>query len=69
MIMVLARITALVALATPARADGTPALILTLEVAAHVGGACSLDVDTLWITPLPLPSPSLSVGPLVELSL
>lgn len=37
--------------------------------AVHVGGACSLDIDTLWITPLPLPPPSVTVGPLVELSL
>ena len=37
--------------------------------AIHVGGACSLDVEALWITPLPLPSPKVTVGPLVELSL
>lgn len=40
-----------------------------LYFAIHVGGACSLDVDTLWITPLPLPSPLVTAGPLVELSL
>jgi hypothetical protein len=40
-----------------------------LYFAIHVGGACSLDVDALWITPSPLPPPTVTLGPLVELAL
>lgn len=37
-----------------------------LYLAVQVGGACSVTVDAAWATPLPLPAPSLTVGPLVE---
>lgn len=50
------------ALSTPFPAD-------PLYFAIHVGGACSLDVDALWITPSPLPPPTVVMGPLVELAL
>ena len=35
----------------------------------QVGGACSVDVDALWLTPLPLPSPTVVAGELVEFKL
>jgi hypothetical protein len=38
-----------------------------LFLAVQVGGACSVDVDAVWLTPLPLPAPTVSPGELIEL--
>lgn len=37
-----------------------------LYLAMRVGGACSLEAAAVWVTPAPLPTPTLEVGPLVE---
>lgn len=40
-----------------------------LHLAIQVGGACSVDVETVWVAPLPLPAPVVTAGPLVQLQL
>jgi hypothetical protein len=40
-----------------------------MHPAVLVGGACSVDVDSLWVTPLPLPAPVVSAGDLVQFQL
>jgi hypothetical protein len=35
----------------------------------EVNGACSVDVDAVWVTPLPLPAPTVTAGPLVHFQL
>lgn len=40
-----------------------------LHLAIQVGGACSVDVEAVWVTPLPLPAPTVSAGPLVNFQL
>lgn len=40
-----------------------------LYLAVQVGGACSVDVDAVWTTPLPQPLPAITVQPPVNFNL